>query len=80
MLVLVGWLMISGTVHEWHRYKGLPSPEWVALVWLVFPVAGAAVGLALLWYVWQTLRVMSGPGAAVDVARTEVPTLGEASR
>jgi len=61
MAVFVGWLAISGTAHGIRRYNGLPSPDWVAWERFLFPITGAAVGLALLYLVIRWLPLLRSP-------------------
>ena len=60
MAIFVGWLVLSGTVHGIHRYNGLPSPAWLAWDGFVFPVMGAAVGVALLYLVVRWAPLLRG--------------------
>ena len=53
MAGLILWLTISGAVHGYFRYNGLPNPEWISYEKYVFPVLGAAVGLTLLSLVFS---------------------------
>ena len=60
MAIFVGWLVLSGTVHGIRRYNGVPPPDWVAWERFLFPITGAAVGLALLYLVVRWIPLLWG--------------------
>jgi nitric oxide reductase subunit B len=67
---LVGWLTVSGTAHGLARYRGEPSPEWVAYRTVLFPLLGGLVGIALLVLVARWLRLLFGVEQRGTVPRT----------
>lgn len=55
LLLMVGWLTVTGTVHGIHRYQGLATPEWVASSRWLLPIAGGLLGSWLLVVVVRLL-------------------------
>lgn len=57
---LIVWLLASGTAHGAARYAGEAAAEWVNLRWIVFPVLGGCVAVALLFLVGRWVPLLLG--------------------
>ena len=58
LAVLVGWLMLAGATHGWHRYLGESTPDWVIRSRFVLPVVGGLLGGGLLLVAIRFLRLL----------------------
>lgn len=77
MVVLVGWLTISGVATGVTRFEGQPTPLWVTEWSWLFPVAGFAVALGILLVLWRWIPLLLGIQGRREAAGVPAPSVAD---